>query len=263
MEKNSKLPISALVLTKNEKDSIADCLKQLDFVNEIILLDQQSSDETVKIARKFTDKIFTTKSGDFSKNRNILKEEASYDWILYIDADERLSSDSITDISEAISSGNNSVYYFPRKNIILGRWLKHGGWWPDYVPRLFKKSDLSSWYGKIHESPKVKGTSGYFKYPLIHLTASDISSMSLKTIKYAKIEAELQLIANHPKVNIPKVIYAPTKEFIRRYFLKLGFLDGTVGFIESIFQAYHVAVVLVYLWELQNKTLEKYKKEDE
>lgn len=262
MEKNNKLPISALILAKNEQDSIGDCLKQLDFVSEIILLDQQSSDKTVKIARKFTDKILTTKSGDFSKNRNILKEAANNDWILYIDADEKFSENFVSEISQAIVDGKNSAYFFPRKNIILGKWLKYGGWWPDYVPRLFKKSNLITWFGQIHESPKVKGTTGYFTSPLIHLTAPDISHMLTKTIKYAKIEANLHNIANHPKVNIPKVIYASLREFTRRYFLKLGFLDGTVGLIEAIFQAYHAAVVLVYLWELQNHTLEKYKKED-
>ena len=141
-------------------------------------------------------------------------------------------------------------------------WLKHGGWWPDYVPRLFKKSDLIDWSGEIHESPKVKGEFGYMKSTLVHLTARDMSKMVTKTIKYAEIEAKLNYKANHPKVNIPKIIYAPTREFIRRYILKSGFLDGTVGLIESLFQAYHTAVVLVYLWEIQNNTLEKYKKED-
>ena len=90
-----------------------------------------------------------------------------------------------------------------------------------------------------------------------------MSGMIVKTVKYAKIEAKLQYQANHPKVNIPKVIIAPIREFIKRYFLKLGFLDGTVGIIEALFQSFHTAVVLVYLWELQNHTLKKYQKADE
>ena len=179
-----------------------------------------------------------------------------------MDADERLSKESISQISQAIKTANYAVYFFPRKNIILGKWLKHGGWWPDYVPRLFKKSDLENWFGDIHESPKVNGSIGYLKSPLLHLTAPDMSHMLTKTIKYAKIEAKLQYKANHPKVNIPKVIVAPVREFTRRYFILLGFLDGTVGLIEALFQAYHRAVVLVYLWELQNHSLEKDKKAD-
>lgn len=262
MEKNNKLPLSVLVLTKNEETIIADCLNQFDFADEIILLDQQSSDETVKIARRYTDKILTTEIGDFARNRNVLKEAANNDWILYVDADERLSEKLLSEISHAISNGDNSAYYFPRKNIILGKWLRHGGWWPDYVPRLFKKSDLITWFGEIHESPKVKGGIGYLKSPIMHLTAPDMSRMLSKTIKYANIEAKLQYKAKHPEVTIPKVIYAPIREFIRRYFFKLGFLDGTVGLIEAIFQAYHTTVVLVYLWELQNHTLEKYRNED-
>lgn len=262
MGKNNKLLVSALILTKNEEASIGTCLKQLDFAHEIIVLDEQSSDKTINIARIYTDKILTSKISNFSKNRNTLRDAAKNNWILYLDADERLSKNSISEISQAILEESHSVYYFPRKNIILGKWLKHGGWWPDYVPRLFKKSDLEAWSGEIHESPKVNGSTGYFKSPLLHLTAPDVSHMLVKTIKYAKIEAKLQYQANHPKVNIPKVIFASTREFIGRYFLKLGLLDGTVGLIEAIFQAYHTAVVLVYLWELQNHTLEIFKKED-
>lgn len=258
MVKNKKLPISALILTKNEESLIGDCLKQLDFVDEIIVLDEQSTDKTVNIVRKFTDNIINSKISNFSKNRNTLKDAAKNNWILYLDADERLSENSISEISLAILEEIHSVYYFPRKNIILGKWLKHGGWWPDYVPRLFKKSHLKTWFGEIHESPKVVGSKGFLKSPIVHLTAPDISRMLTKTIKYAKIEAKLQHEANHPKVNIPKVIFASTREFTGRYLIKLGFLDGTAGLIEALFQAYHAAVVLVYLWELQNHTLENY-----
>lgn len=263
MEKNNKLPISILILAKNEESLIGDCLKQLDFADEIIVLDDQSADKTVKLARKFTDNIITSKISSFSKNRNTLKNAAKNDWVLYLDADERLSKNSISEISQAILEESHSVYYFPRKNIILGKWLKHGGWWPDYVPRLFNKSRLKSWHGEIHESPEVVGSKGFLKSPIVHLTAPDMSGMITKTIKYAKIEAKLQYRANHPKVNIPKVIIAPTREFGRRYLIKLGFLDGTVGLIEALFQSFHTAVVLVYLWELQNHSVEIYKKEDE
>lgn len=257
-----KLPISALILSRNEQANIQDCLEQLDFVDEIILLDQDSRDKTLEIAQKFQCKIISSSEESFSKKRNMLAKAAKNDWLLYIDADERLEKESVDEIFRAVTNGDHSVYLFPRKNIILGKWLKHGGWWPDYVPRLFKKSDLLKWTGKVHESPKTSGTIGYFKTPLTHLTAPNVSHMFEKTIKYAKVEALLYFKSQSPSVNIPKVIYASVREFLKRYFLKSGFLDGRVGLVESAYQAYHTAVVLVHLWELQNNTLEKYQKED-
>lgn len=254
------MSISALVLAKNEQDLIKDCLKQLDFAAEIIVLDQSSTDKTVQKARKYTSKILYSSSADFSINRNILLKAATNKWILYMDCDERLTVENIKEIKKKVQKGKCDAYYFPRKNLILGKWLKHGGWHPDYVPRLFKTEKLDKWQGKVHESPVVKGQFGYMKNPITHLTARSINQMFEKTIKWAKIEAQLAYQGNHSKVNAAKVAKSSLQEFTARYFIKLGFLDGTIGLIESIFQALHKAVTLTYLWELQNNTLGKFNK---
>ena len=144
------------------------------------------------------------------------------------------------------------AYYFPRKNIIFRKWLRHGGWWPDYVPRLIRRSKLIGWEGKVHESPKFHGQFANFKSPLIHLTGRNLSQMLKKSTKWAKIEAELYYKTYSSKVSVLKVFKALFSEFFRRYFIKMGFLDGQAGLIESIYQAFHQAIVLVYLWELQN-----------
>lgn len=247
------MKISALVLTKNEQSMIGECLSQLDFVDEIIILDQDSTDRTIAIAKKYTGKIFKTKLDAFDQNRNILKDLARGQWLLYLDADERLEKESVSEIEEAIESDSFAAYHFPRKNIILGKWLKYGGWWPDFVPRLFKKDKLRGWYGQVHESPKVDGPFGYFKTPIVHLTARSTSQMLEKTTKWAKIEAELFQKANYPQVTITKVAKSAIVEFLRRYLAKRGYLDGTVGLIEAIYQSFHQAVVLTYLWEAQHK----------
>src|SRR3989338_3832044 len=208
------MKISALILTKNEEEMIEDCLKQLDFVDEIIVLDQFSSDETADIAQKYTNKVLKNKI---------------------------------------------SAYFIPRKNYILGKWLKHGGFWPDYVPKLFQKSKLRGWTGTVHESPIFSGESSKLVNPLEHMTARSLNKMLEKTIKWAKIEAELASYANHPRVNIVRVIKTFISEFLSRYFLNLGLLDGTQGLIQALFQAYHRSIMLVYLWEIQNKTQEKFK----
>ena len=270
------MKISALILTNNEEEMIDDCLAQLDFVDEIIILDQNSQDKTLEISKQYTTHVLKTQEEAFDKNRNTLSKMAKGDWLLYIDADERLTQSLISEIRAAVKQDRYSAYlgphparrgrtaecsafYFPRKNIIFGKWLRHGGWWPDYVPRLIRRSQLIGWEGKIHESPKFHGQFANFKSPLIHLTGRNLSQMLKKSIKWAKIEAELYDNANFPKVSILKVTKALFSEFFRRYLIKRGFLDSQVGLIESIYQAFHQAIVLVYLWELQNNAQKKIK----
>jgi len=252
------MKISALVLTKNEEEVIKDCLKQLDFADEIIVLDQNSSDDTKKIAKKYTDKIYTEYL-PFDKARNTLASYAKGDWLLYVDADERLDEDLIEEIKNTIKSSKLSAYYIPRRNMVLGKFLKHGGWWPDYVPRLFRRDKLEKWQGRVHESPQIVGEFGYFKSPITHLTARSMKLMLEKSTRWAKIEAELNFENGAKKVTIPKVIKALISEFTIRYLAKLGFLDGFVGLVESVYQAYHRAMVLTYLWELQNDSEGKFK----
>ena len=253
--------LSALVLTKNESDIIGDCLKQISFADEIIVLDQNSTDDTVKIAKTYTDKVYI-ESLSFDKARNILASYAKGKWLLYVDADERLSPELIAEIRSTIDDERSAIngYYVPRKNIILGKFLKHGGWWPDYVPRLFKKEKLKKWQGLVHESPEIEGEFGYLKSPIIHYTARSMKLMLEKSTKWAKIEAELNYQNSAKYVTIPKVLRALISEFVSRYIIKFGFLDGFVGLVEAIYQSYHRAMVLTYLWELQNDAEGKFKK---
>lgn len=263
------MKLSALVLTKNEQDMIADCLKQLDFADEIIVLDQNSQDDTVKIAKKYTSQIFQ-KDLSFDKARNMLLDIAKGDWFLYVDADERLTPELIREIRSKIDDKQSfstnkrstkiSAYFFQRQNIILGKFLKHGGWWPDYVPRLFKRGKLIKWQGRVHESPQIEGEFGYLESPVLHLTARSMGKMLEKSTTWAKIEAELNYEKGAAKVTSSKVVRAIISEFSSRYFIKFGFLDGFVGLVESVYQALHRAMVLTYLWELQNDTEDKFKK---
>lgn len=257
--KNSKLNISALILAKNEQLMLEDCLKQLDFVKEIIVLDQNSTDNTKKIAEKYTDKIISSNSDNFAKNRNLLATAAGCEWLFYLDPDERIDDKLKNEIKKAVIEGGSGAYYIPRKNIILGKWLKHGGWWPDYVPRLFKKKSLIAWYGEVHESPQFKGEAFYFKNAITHLTARSLNQMLDKSIVWGQVEARLYYKAKYPNVTMFRLIKASGREFTRRYFLQLGFLDGTVGLIQAIYQGLHQAIILVYLWEIQNDSLEKFK----
>ncbi|MBI3282585.1 glycosyltransferase family 2 protein [Candidatus Curtissbacteria bacterium] len=254
----TKAKISALVLAKNEGDLIGEALAQLKFADEIIVLDQDSEDKTAQTAKKYTNNIITSKNEDFDKNRNTLAQEAEGEWLLYIDADERLSGENIEEIKKVIISKAYCAYYLPRQNYILGKFQKHGGWWPDYVPRLFKKNEFLGWSGKVHESPRVRGTFGYLKNPLIHKTARNLSVMLEKSTKWARVEAELYAKTTKSKVTMARVIRFSLAEFFKRYILKFGFLDGKIGLISALYQGLHNAMILTYLWEIQNGSEKKF-----
>ena len=272
------MQLSALILAKNEQEMIGDCLSQLSFADEIIVCDQDSSDKTVEIAKKYTTKVLNSNLWQFDKNRNLLLSQAKGKWVLYVDCDERLTSQLIHEIKKAMKdqdfpaylgpqsessrtkTAECSAFYIPRKNFVLGKHVRHGGWWPDFAPRLFKKDDLIGWTGYVHESPQINGKFGYLRQPLIHISARSLNLMLAKSTKWAKIEADLFYKAGNHKVTAPKVTKAALSEFFRRYITKMGILDGTIGLIEAIYQGLHQAMVLTYLWEIQNNSAGKFQK---
>lgn len=245
---------------------IQTCLESVrKLADEIVFLDNNSQDKTVEIARKYTKNILIKDFEGYANERNILAKEAKGDWILYIDADERISAQLKDEILTTVKDTQHSAFGIPRKNILLGKWQKYGGWWPDYQIRLFRKSDFLGWEGKLHESPKFKGTLGHLENPLIHLTHRDIVSMMEKTAKWSEVEAQLRLQASHPEISGWRLARVALTEFCGRFFRKQGFRDGTEGWIESIFQAFSVFITYARLWEMQRqeKLSQTYKKFDE
>lgn len=244
--------ISAIILTRDNQDLIKDCLISLeDIADEIIIVDDGSEDKTLEIAKVFTAKIYEIDNKDFSFRRNYGAEKAKGDWLLYIDADERIDEKLKKEIKEVVSSNKFSAYAIPRRNILLGKELKHGGWWPDYVLRLIKKESLIKWEGELHEQPKIKGEVGKLVNPLIHISHRSISEMVDKTNKWSEIEAKLLFKSNHPKMVWWRFFSVALREFWFRGIKKLGFLDGPIGIIEIIYQMYSRMITYAKLWEMQ------------
>jgi glycosyltransferase involved in cell wall biosynthesis len=248
--------LSVIVITKNEEKMIKDCLDSVrQLADEILIIDSGSEDKTLKIARKYTAKIFTYKNGSFSDWRNFGLRKARGDWVLYVDADERMTSELKEEIELMINDQLSMInaYAVPRRNFYLGREVRFGGAWPDYVKRLFKKKALSSWEGRLHEEPVFKGELGHLQEPMIHITHRDLSSMIEKTRQWSKIEAELLFQAGHPPVTWWRVLRIMLSEFWKRGIKLQGWRDGTVGWIELFFQMFSRAVTYIQLWELQQK----------
>lgn len=260
------MKLSVIILTKNEAKRIKTCLESVKWAEEIIVVDDQSTDETVKIARQYTDKVFINKMKDFSSQREFALRHAQGNWVLYVDADERVTPALRAEVLEITrnDSGKNTAiaaYFVPRRNIFLGKEQK-----VDKVERLFKREKLTGWFGKIHESPKVKGKKDTLKNYLIHLTHRDITSMTQKTLEWSKIEAKLRHEADHPQVTWWRILKAMFKEFYQQIFKNRLYRHGTEGWIEGIFQVFSLFITYVRLWEKQRgesleETYEKIDKE--
>jgi len=254
-----KTKLSAVIIAKNEEELIGDCLKSVKWADEIVLVDSGSTDRTPAIAKRHKAKVINvpTDKMKFSYWRNKGLEKAKGQWILYIDADERVTPKLREEILKAISKPQSTkkftAFEIPRRNFYLGQEMRFGGAWPDYVKRLFLKKALKGWRGELHERPLFEGSLGRLKNPLIHLTHRDLSSMLEKTRRWSRIEAELLAKAHHPPVvwwRIGKVMLA---EFWYRGIKLQGLRDGVVGLIEVVFQMFSRFVTYARLWEIQNK----------
>lgn len=247
------IKISGVVITKNAEEMIADCLDSLSFCDEVVIIDNKSEDRTREIAEKMGAKVVEYSSDDFSDMRNMGLRKATHDWILYVDADERLTKELALSIKHQvlnIENNNFSAFRIKRKNFYFGN---HE--WPyiEHLERLFKKDKLEGWHGKLHESPKIKGNVGELDGYLLHYTHRDLRSMLAKTIKWSKVEAELRYRTNHPKMTwwrFPRVMLTA---FFDSYIRQGGWKIGAVGLIESMYQSFSIFVTYARLWEMQQK----------
>jgi hypothetical protein len=246
-----RIILSAIIIAKNSEELIEDCLKSLSFCDEILVVDAGSIDKTVPLARRFGARVVKGTDGDFAQQRNIGLKEAKGEWILYIDTDERVSLELRDEITLAINQNAFSAYRLQRKNFYLGNYP-----WPkiERLERLFRKDNLEGWYGKLHETAKVKGKIANLEGFLLHYTHRDLGSMLSKTILWSQTEARLRLDAHHPKIVGWRLVRVMFTGFIDSYLKQGGWKAGTMGLIESIYQSYSMFITYARLWELQQKS---------
>jgi len=252
-----------IVIAKNDEDIIGDCLESVKWAGEIIVLDTGSTDETIEIAKKYTPKVSqypqSKEEINFSAWRNYALRQASGEWLLFVDTDERVTPLLRKEIESAISyqltaNSKLSAFAIPRRNIRLGKEMHYGGWWPDYVLRLMKKEALKGWQGELHEQPIIEGKIGNLSEPFIHYShRGSFEDKLANTIVWSGLEAELLFKANHPPMNLKRFLGAMGREFNFRMIKSQAWRDGTEGILEAIYQVFSVFITYARLWEKQQK----------
>jgi glycosyltransferase involved in cell wall biosynthesis len=242
--------ITALILTYNEEKNIRECLESVEWVNEIIVVDSYSEDMTVKIAGDYTSQIYQRRFDDFSAQRNFGLDKATSEWILVVDADERVTPELKEEIDRHLRSnrGEYTGYRIPRKNYFLGKWIKYCGWYPDYVIRLFKKAD-NRYSGLVHEAIQIKGRVSKLENAFIHYTYRDLEHYLNKINQYTTLDARGKFQAGKKK-SLAYILLRPLLEFIKKYIFKRGFLLGKQGLFLALISAFYQFQKYVKLWEL-------------
>jgi glycosyltransferase involved in cell wall biosynthesis len=245
------MKISALVITKNEEKNISACLATLSWLDEIIVVDSFSYDSTVNICRKYTGKVYQRAWDNYSSQKNYGHQFCSNDWILSIDADERVSSELAAEIQHVISNGQYDGYHIFIRDYMFGKWVEYGSW-PQQSPiRLYRKS-VAHWDSTVHEKIKITGNVSTLKNPLLHMSHTSISKFISKMNTYTDIEAR-NWFKNGVKKSWPLIILSSLRVFFVQYISYQGFRDKGHGFVLAVLLSVYHFVARVKLWELWYK----------
>jgi glycosyltransferase involved in cell wall biosynthesis len=244
--------LTVTVITYNEAAHIAAALDSVSWADEIIVVDSGSTDATVEIARGKATRVLTREWRGYSDQKNFAAEQASHDWVLSVDADERVTPALATEIRALLQRGPEARgYRIRRVSYYLGRWIRSTDWFPDYQLRLYDRR-AGRWNGmKIHESFRLTGGEPLkLAGELEHYAYRDISHHLQKIDAYTTLMAE-QMYDGGRRTNSLALAVHPWFAFVRNYFLRGGFRDGTAGFVISLLNSYYVFLKLAKLWELQ------------
>jgi len=242
--------LSAVVLTLNEERHIAACLDSLAWADERIVLDSHSSDRTIEIAQAKGARVVQRAFANWAEQRTVAMTLASYPWVFFVDADERVTPELAAEVRQVIQSDACVGYWVPRRNYILGKLIRHAGWSPDYQPRLLKVARCR-WdpARPVHELVIFDGPDGRLTNTLIHYNYENLSQFITKQERYTDIAAR-QLYTEGKRARLRSFIGQPVREFIRRYISLQGYRDGLHGLVLSALLAYYALRTYVKLWRL-------------
>ena len=229
--------LSVIIICKNEESNIQACLESVAWADEIIILDSGSTDNTVSICQTFTDNVEITDWPGFGRQKQRALERATQPWVLSIDADERVSEALKQEILDTIQRDKGACgYNFPRSSSFCGHFIRHSGWNPDYVLRLFRRDQARFTDDIVHERVICQGPVANLHNPLLHYTYESLSHAVEKANLYSELNAQ-KLFESGKKSSLTTAVIKGTWAFLRTYFLRQGFRDGKYGFMLAIVNA--------------------------
>ncbi|OGW46955.1 MAG: hypothetical protein A2078_08285 [Nitrospirae bacterium GWC2_57_9] len=244
--------ISAVIITYNEEKKIERCLRSLTWADEIIIVDSFSTDKTVEICRRYTDKVYQHPwPHSSSEQRNVADRYAANDWILALDADEVATLGLRDEIQSEFKSGPRAdLFMIPRREYFAGKWIEAGGWFPQYKTNLYRKS-LGSWIGPIHLRVDTTGTIAYLKNPILHDGYADYKIFMDKFNYYSSIESRADYDRKQRRFSLMRALFKPLERFFGRFIKHRGYRDGIHGFYMAAVIAMNYFLREMKLYELE------------
>lgn len=249
-DRGGRAPVSCCIITLNEEENIGDCLASVSWADEIVVVDSHSTDATRRIAGEYGARVIEHDFAGHVEQKSYAVAQATHPWVLCLDADERVTPELRASILAALAApGDHAGFAMPRRTYYLGRYIRHGGWYPDRKVRLFRK-DRGHWSGRNpHDRVALAGSAGRLQGDLLHFTYRDISD-HLATIEAFSRIASQEMAAAGRKARAVDLLFRGPSKFLKMYLLKLGFLDGTAGLIVAVLSSYYVFLKYARLWEL-------------
>jgi glycosyltransferase involved in cell wall biosynthesis len=232
--------ISVAIVTLNEEERLRACLESVVWAEELVVVDAGSSDKTVAIAREFTDRVQFRAWDGYGAQKNFAIGQCRGDWVLSLDADERVSEALRKEIQAALErEPPESGFFVPRRNLFQGRWMRHGGLYPDWQLRLFRRGQGAFVERAVHESVRVNGPTGRLRTPLVHESYRSVADAVARLNRYSDLAAA-DLAAAGRGGTLVDLLVRPVWRFVSMYLLRAGFLDGWRGLLLARLHAHYV-----------------------
>jgi glycosyltransferase involved in cell wall biosynthesis len=246
----SKIPVSVAIITQNEELNIRGAIESVSDFEDVVVVDAFSKDSTADICKQYNCRLFQHEWEGFARQKQKAVDYTELQWVLILDADERVTPELQKEIESRISDTSLKGFYIPRKNFFLGRWIKHSGWWPDHTLRLFRKDVSHMEQREVHEKVTVNGQVGYIQSPLEHYTYRKISDYVGKMENYSSLSAK-EMSDKGLLASIMSMLFSPVVVFIKMYIIRQGFRDGIHGIVLAAL--YSIYTFLKYLKVLENR----------
>lgn len=250
--------VSVAIITKDEERNMRACLESLKWADEIVVVDSGSKDKTMEICKELGAQVYMEEWQGYARQKNLAIAKTKNEWVLNIDADERVTPQLAAEIAEVLNRETKfNGFYLRRQNFFGQKWIRHGGWYPDYNLRLFRKSKGRFQERQVHEKAVVEGEVGFLKNPLVHRTYNSVAEFLQRQDLYSTLAAQ-EMHREGKRYHFYDILFRPSWTFLQMYLLRAGFLDGYYGFLLAKLYAYYTLAKYSKLKELSNNEFSEF-----